>query len=73
MHEAAARIVIYTSASRAEGSAKEALAAMAQGDMLRTLLAALRRWLKSMPADLVVARRALAAEAVQRRRYVFDI
>jgi hypothetical protein len=46
---------------------------MAQGDTLRTLLAALRRWLKSMPADLVVARRALAAEAVQRRRYVFDI
>jgi alkylation response protein AidB-like acyl-CoA dehydrogenase len=73
MHEAAARIVIYTSASRAEASAKEAFAAMAQGDTLRTLLAALRRWLKSMPADLVVARRALAAEAVQRRRYVFDI
>jgi alkylation response protein AidB-like acyl-CoA dehydrogenase len=73
MHEAAARIVIYTSASRAEASAREALAALAQGDMLRTLLAALRRWLKSMPADLVVARRALAAEAVQRRRYVFDI
>ena len=41
--------------------------------MLRTLLAALRRWLKSVPADLVSARRVLAAETVQRRRYTFDI
>ena len=41
--------------------------------MLRTLLAALRRWVKSVPADLVRARRALAAETVQRRRYTFDI
>ena len=73
MHEAAARIVVYTAASRVEASAKEALAAMAQGDMLRTLLAALRRWLKSTPADLVSARRLLAADAVERRKYSFDI
>jgi hypothetical protein len=46
---------------------------MVQGDMLRTLLAATRRWLKSTPADLVKARRALAAETIQRRRYVFDV
>jgi hypothetical protein len=46
---------------------------MTQGDMLRTLLAALRRWVKSVPADLVHARRALAAETVQLRRYPFDI
>ena len=73
MHEAAARIVVYTAASRVEASAKEALAAMAQGDMLRTLLAALRRWLKTTPADLVSARRMLAADAVERRKYPFDI
>ena len=57
LHEAAARVVIYTAAARVEAAAKEALAAMAHGDMLRTLLAALRRWLKSVPADLVSARR----------------
>jgi hypothetical protein len=73
LHEAAARIVVHTAASRVEASAKEALAAMAQGDTLRTLQAALRRWLKSVPADLVSARRALAAETVQRRRYVFEL
>ena len=73
LHEAAARIVVYTAASRVEASAKEALAAMAQGDMLRTLLAALRRWLKSTPADLVSARRILAADAVERRAFPFSI
>jgi alkylation response protein AidB-like acyl-CoA dehydrogenase len=73
LHETAARIVVQTAAGRVEASAKEALAAMSRGDMLRTLLAALRRWLKSTPADLVTARRMLAAETVQRRKYVFEI
>lgn len=73
LHEAAARIVVHTAASRVEAAAKEALAAMAQGDVLRTLQAALRRWLKAVPADLVAARRSLAAETVQRRKYVFEI
>ncbi|MBA3886501.1 MAG: acyl-CoA dehydrogenase family protein [Acidobacteria bacterium] len=72
LHEAAALVVIHTAASRVDASSKEALAAMSQGDMLRTLLAAGRRWLKSTPADLVRARRALAAETVRRRRYVWD-
>ncbi|HVL67996.1 MAG TPA: acyl-CoA dehydrogenase family protein [Vicinamibacterales bacterium] len=71
LHHAAAAIVVHTAASRVEAAAREALAAMTTGDMLRTLLAAQRRWLKSMPADLVAARRTLAAEVVQNRRYPF--
>jgi hypothetical protein len=73
LHEAAARIVIQTAAGRVEAAAKEALAALAQGDALRTLLAALRRWLKFVPADLVTARRSLAYETGQRRKYAFEI
>jgi hypothetical protein len=73
LHEAAARIVVQTAAGRVEASAKEALAALAQGDGLRTLLAALRRWLKFVPADLVSARRLLASETGQRRKYAFQI
>jgi hypothetical protein len=73
LHASAARVVIHTAASRVDAASKEALAAMATGDMLRTLQAATKRWLKGMPADLVSARRALAAETVQRKRYVFDI
>jgi alkylation response protein AidB-like acyl-CoA dehydrogenase len=73
LHEAAAIVVVHTAASRVDAASKEALAAMTQGDMLRTLLAATRRWLKSTPADLVRARRALAAETLQRKRYAFDM
>jgi hypothetical protein len=73
LHEAAARIAVHTAASRADAASKEALAAMAKGDMLRTLLAAAKRWLKSTPADLVAARRLLAAETVERKRYAFEI
>jgi len=73
LHEAAAKIVVHTAASRVEAASKEALAAMAKGDMLRTLLAALKRWLKSTPADLVSARRALAKETIEKKKYVFAI
>ena len=72
-HEAAARIVVHTSASRVDASSKEAFAAMAKGDTLRTLLAASKRWLKSTPADLVTARRLLAVETVAKKKYVFDV
>jgi alkylation response protein AidB-like acyl-CoA dehydrogenase len=73
LHESAARIVVHTAASRVDAAAKEALAAMSKGDTLRTLMAAVRRWLKPAPADLVTERRALAAETVARKKYVFEI
>ena len=72
LHDAAARVVIHTAASRVDAASKEALAALAKGDMLRTLLAAQRRWLKSTPADLVTARRTLARETTERRGYPFE-
>jgi hypothetical protein len=73
LHASAARIVIHTAASRVDAASKEAVAAMAKGDMLRTLLAATKRWLKSVPADLVSDRRSLALETVARRKYLFEI
>ena len=73
LHEAAARVVVHTALTRVEASSREALACLAQGDMLRTLLAAQRRWLKSTPPNLVAARRALADELVGRRRYPFEL
>jgi hypothetical protein len=65
--------VVHTALSRVEASSREALASLAQGDMLRTLLAAQRRWLKSTPANLVAARRALAGELLQRKKYPFAL
>jgi hypothetical protein len=72
LHEAAARVVVHTAMNRVDASSREALAGMAKGDTLRTLLAAQRRWLKSTPADLVMARRLLADVVGERRRYPFE-
>ena len=72
LHTHAAGVIVHTAASRVEACAREAFGAMVQGDALRTLQAALRRWLKAVPADLVSSRLALSAEAVARKAYVFN-
>jgi hypothetical protein len=71
LHEAAARTYVNDAAARVEASAKTALAAMAEGDMLRTLLAALRRLLKVTPVNTIALRRQLADAVVERRGYLF--
>ena len=62
MHEAAGRI---------ELAARACLAAMAEGDVLRTQLAALRRLLKVTPANTVAMRRRLAEASVEKGAYLF--
>jgi alkylation response protein AidB-like acyl-CoA dehydrogenase len=71
LHEAAARVYVNDAAVRVDASAKTALAAMADGDTLRTLLAALRRLLKVTPINTVVLRRQLADATVDRKTYIF--
>src|SRR5829696_354617 len=71
LHGAAARAFINDAAVRIEASAKTALAAMAEGDTLRTLLAGLRRLLKVTPINTVALRRLLADATVERRAYIF--
>jgi hypothetical protein len=44
---------------------------MAEGDTLRTLLAALRRVLKVAPVNSVALRRQLAEATVSRAEYIF--
>ena len=51
---------------RLEASARQALAAMVEGDTLRTMLAALRRLFKMTPINTAALRRRLADEAVAR-------
>ena len=67
----AARALVNDAAMRIEGAARSALAAMADGDTLRTHLAALRRLLKVTPVNVVAIRRRLADEAVERAGYIF--
>jgi len=71
-HEAAARVYADGAAARVEAAAKSALAAMADGDTLRTLLAALRRLLKVQPANAVALRRQLADAATAAPGYIFS-
>ena len=69
---AAARVFVNDATQRIEAAAKSALAAMAEGDTLRTLLAALRRLLKASPVNTVAMRRALADAVVERGRYILN-
>jgi alkylation response protein AidB-like acyl-CoA dehydrogenase len=72
LHEAAARVFVNDAAQRVEAAARSALAAMAEGDTLRTLLAALRRVLKVTPVNTVALRRRLADATVERARYILE-
>ena len=56
---------------RTVDSPSQALAAMADGDTLRTLLAALRRIMKVMPVNTVVLRRRVADAVIDRKGYPF--
>jgi alkylation response protein AidB-like acyl-CoA dehydrogenase len=70
-HADAARITTNEAAGRIELAARSCLAAMAEGDTLRTQLAALRRLMKVTPVNTVVMRRRLADATVARGAYLF--
>jgi alkylation response protein AidB-like acyl-CoA dehydrogenase len=72
LHEAAARTFVNDAAQRVEMAARSALAAMAEGDTLRTLLAALRRVLKVQPVNTVALRRRLADAALANGGYMLN-
>jgi alkylation response protein AidB-like acyl-CoA dehydrogenase len=72
LQAAAARVFVNDAAERIESSAKSALAALAEGDTLRTLLAALRRVLKVTPVNTVALRRLVAEAATVRGGYILS-
>jgi alkylation response protein AidB-like acyl-CoA dehydrogenase len=72
LHADAASVFVNDAALRIDASARHVLAALAEGDALRTHLAALRRLLKVVPVDTVVRRRRLADETIRRGSYIFQ-
>ena len=72
LQAAAARVFVNDAGMRIEVSARQALASIADGDTLRTLLAGLRRVLKQTPINTVALRRRLADETVSRGAYIFQ-
>ena len=71
VHGSVAAVLVADASARVEIAARTALAAMAEGDTLRTLLAALRRVLKPAPVNTVAARRRIADAVVERKGYPF--
>jgi alkylation response protein AidB-like acyl-CoA dehydrogenase len=68
---AAAEVFISDAAGRVDIGARVALAAMSDGDTLRTLLAALRRILKPVPVNTVIRRRQIADAIIDRKAYPY--
>jgi alkylation response protein AidB-like acyl-CoA dehydrogenase len=71
LHQDAASAFVHDAAGRIELAARSALAAMAEGDVLRTHLSALRRVLKVTPANTVAMRRRLADATAEKGAYLF--
>jgi alkylation response protein AidB-like acyl-CoA dehydrogenase len=65
----AASVYVSEAAGRIELAARSCLAAMSDGDVLRTQLAALRRLLKVTPVNAVMMRRRLADATVSKGGY----
>jgi alkylation response protein AidB-like acyl-CoA dehydrogenase len=69
---AAARVLLQDGAARIEASARTALGASVEGDMLRTQLAVLRRMIKREPADTIGLRRTVADAVLNSNGYPFE-
>src|SRR5947207_12165858 len=65
------RVFCNDAVERIEAQAKNTLAAMAEGDELRTLLAALRRFTKMTPMNTVAARQRIANAMIEANKYVY--
>jgi alkylation response protein AidB-like acyl-CoA dehydrogenase len=72
LHADVVRALVSDAAGRIEQAAKSVIAVIAEGDMLRTQLAALKRVLKVTPVNTVAVRRALADALVSRGSYIFS-
>jgi alkylation response protein AidB-like acyl-CoA dehydrogenase len=73
VHAAMAVVAVADAAARAEMIAREAVAALTDGDARRVTLAALRRLLKAAPVDTVALRRTVAAHVVASGGAGFDL
>jgi alkylation response protein AidB-like acyl-CoA dehydrogenase len=67
----AASVYAHDAGLRVETSVRTLLAALGEGDTLRTTLAALRRLMKVPPVNTVAARRRIADAVIAKRAYLF--
>ena len=65
------RVFCNDAVERIDANAKNTLAAMSEGDELRTLLAALRRFTKLTPMNTIAARQRIADVMIKANKYVY--
>lgn len=65
------RVFCNDAVGRIESRAKSTLAGMSEGDELRTLLAALRRFTKLQPMNTIAARQQIANDMIAANKYVY--
>jgi hypothetical protein len=65
------RVFCQDAVDRIETRARTTLAAMSEGDELRTLLAALRRFTKRTPINTVAARQRIADVLIKANKYAY--
>ena len=65
------RVFCNDAVERIDAHAKNTLGAMCEGDELRTMLAALRRFTKLTPMNTVAARQRIADVLIKANRYVY--
>jgi alkylation response protein AidB-like acyl-CoA dehydrogenase len=70
-HVMMTQIYINDAIARVESRAKDVLAAISEGDMLRTNLAAMKRFLKFAPINTIELRRSIANKMLEANTYTF--
>ncbi len=65
------RVFCNDAVGRIESRAKSTLAGMSEGDELRTLLAALRRFTRQQPMNTIVARQRIADDMIAANKYIY--
>jgi len=65
------RVFCNDAVGRIESKAKNTLAGMSEGDELRTLLAALRRFTKLQPMNAIAARQRIAGDLIAANKWIY--
>ena len=65
------RVLVHDAADKVHTSGKEAINAMAEGDMQRMMLMGLKRFAKAEPLNTVAARRRIAAKMIAANAYPY--
>src|SRR5215204_2872298 len=71
LHLDMVRVFCNDAVERVEAEARNTLAAITDGDELRTLLAALKRFTRHTPINTVAARRRVADAMIKANKYVY--